>query len=88
MRCARSTRFRRSWTAPALAYALAADECAITLPEPAQLCDVFYIGGTKCGALCGETVVFCGMHAPAHPIPRIKQHGALLAKGRLTGVPV
>ena len=31
-------------------------------------------------------VVFCGMHAPAHPIPRIKQHGALLAKGRLTGV--
>ena len=57
-----------------------------SLPELAQLCDVFYIGGTKCGALCGEAVVFCGMHAPAHPIPRIKQHGALLAKGRLTGV--
>ena len=38
------------------------------------------------GALCGQAVVFCGMHAPAHPIPRIKQHGALLAKGRLTGV--
>lgn len=69
-----------------LAYALAADECDITLPELAQLCDVFYIGGTKCGALCGEAVVFCGMHTPAHPIPRIKQHGALLAKGRLTGV--
>ena len=69
-----------------LAYALAADECDITLPELAQLCDVFYIGGTKCGALCGEAVVFSGMHAPAHPIPRIKQHGALLAKGRLTGV--
>ena len=69
-----------------LAYALAADECDITLPELAQLCDVFYIGGTKCGALCGEAVVFCGMHVPAHPIPRIKQHGALLAKGRLTGV--
>ena len=69
-----------------LAYALAADECDITLPELAQLCDVFYIGGTKCGALCGEAVVFCGVHAPAHPIPRIKQHGALLAKGRLTGV--
>ncbi len=47
---------------------------------------MFYIGGTKCGALCGEAVVFCGIHAPAHPIPRIKQHGALLAKGRLTGV--
>ncbi len=42
-----------------LAYALAADECDITLPELAQLCDVFYIGGTKCGALCGEAVVFC-----------------------------
>ena len=69
-----------------LAYALAADECDITLPELAQLCDVFYIGGTKCGALCGEAVVFCGMHAPAHPIPRIKQHGALLAKGRLLGL--
>ena len=41
-----------------LAYALAADECDITLPELAQLCDVFYIGGTKCGALCGEAVVF------------------------------
>ena len=69
-----------------LAYALAADECDITLPELAQLCDVFYIGGTKCGALCGEAVVFCGMHAPAHPIPRIKQHGALLAKGWLLGL--
>ena len=69
-----------------LAYALASDECDITLPELAQLCDVFYIGGTKCGVLCGEAVVFCGMHAPAHPIPRIKQHGALLAKGRLLGL--
>ena len=69
-----------------LGYGLMADESDMTLPELARLCDVFYIGGTKCGALCGEAVVFCGMHAPAHPIPRIKQHGALLAKGRLTGV--
>lgn len=69
-----------------LGYGLMSPKCDITLPELAQLCDVFYIGGTKCGALCGEAVVFCGMHAPAHPIPRIKQHGALLAKGRLTGV--
>ena len=69
-----------------LGYALAADECDITLPELAQLCDVFYIGGTKVGALCGEAVVFPAGDAPAHPIPRIKQHGALLAKGRLTGV--
>lgn len=69
-----------------LAYALAAEGCDITLPELARLCDVFYIGGTKCGALCGEAVVFPAGNAPAHPIPRIKQHGALLAKGRLTGV--
>ena len=69
-----------------LGYGLMADESDMTLPELARLCDVFYIGGTKCGALCGEAVVFSGMHAPAHPIPRIKQHGALLAKGRLTGV--
>ena len=69
-----------------LAYALASDECDVTLPELAQLCDVFYIGGTKCGALCGEAVVFPQSNAPAHTVPRIKQHGALLAKGRLLGV--
>ena len=59
---------------------------AVCQKREIPLTDVFYIGGTKCGALCGEAVVFCGMRAPAHPIPRIKQHGALLAKGRLTGV--
>ena len=68
-----------------LGYGLTADT-DVTLQDIAKLTDVFYIGGTKCGALCGEAVVFCGMRAPAHPIPRIKQHGALLAKGRLTGV--
>ena len=68
-----------------LGYGLTA-ETDVTLADIAKLTDVFYIGGTKCGALCGEAVVFCGMRAPAHPIPRIKQHGALLAKGRLTGV--
>ena len=69
-----------------LGYGLAAEGTDVTLADLARLTDVFYIGGTKVGALCGEAVVFCGMHAPAHPIPRIKQHGALLAKGRLTGV--
>ena len=68
-----------------LAYALAADECDITLPELAQLCDVFYIGGTKCGALCGEAVVF-PHGAPAHFMTMVKQQGALLAKGRLLGI--
>ena len=69
-----------------LGYALASEECDVTLPELAQLCDVFYIGGTKVGALCGEAVVFPAGDAPAHIVPRIKQHGALLAKGRLLGV--
>ena len=53
-----------------LAYALAADECDITLPELAQLCDVFYIGGTKCGALCGEAVVFRVLSSTARCWPR------------------
>ena len=68
-----------------LAYALAADECDITLPELEQLCDVFYIGGTKVGALCGEAVVF-PHGAPAHFMTMVKQQGALLAKGRLMGL--
>ena len=55
------------------------------LPELAQLCDVFYIGGTKVGALCGEAVVF-PHGAPAHFMTMVKQQGALLAKGRLMGL--
>ena len=53
------------------------------LPE---LTDVFYIGGTKVGAMFGEAVVFTKGGKPAHHIPIIKQHGALLAKGWLLGV--
>ena len=68
-----------------LGYGLASDACDLTLPELAQLCDVFYIGGTKVGALCGEAVVF-PHKAPAHFFTTVKQHGALLAKGRLLGV--
>ena len=68
-----------------LGYGLASDACDITLPELARLCDVFYIGGTKVGALCGEAVVF-PRKAPAHFFTTVKQHGALLAKGRLTGI--
>ena len=69
-----------------LGYGLASDECDITLEELATLCDVFYIGGTKVGALCGEAVVFTHNNAPKHFLTKIKQHGALLAKGRLLGV--
>ena len=69
-----------------LGYGLASSTCDITLPELARLCDVFYIGGTKVGALCGEAVVFPRGNAPAHFFTTIKQHGALLAKGRLLGL--
>ena len=68
-----------------LGYALACDECDVTLNDLARLCDVFYIGGTKVGALCGEAVVF-PKKAPAHFITMVKQHGAMFAKGRLIGV--
>lgn len=69
-----------------LGYALESSGTDVTLPLIAQLCDVFYIGGTKVGALCGEAVVFTHNNAPKHFFTSIKQHGALLAKGRLTGV--
>lgn len=69
-----------------LGYALASSQCDITLSELAALCDVFYIGGTKVGTLCGEAVVFTHGNAPKHFINQIKQHGALLAKGRLLGI--
>ena len=68
-----------------LGYALASPACDYTLTDLKDLCDVFYIGGTKVGALCGEAVVFT-QKAPKHFFTTIKQHGALLAKGRLLGV--
>lgn len=69
-----------------LAYGLASKECDLTLSELCSLCDVFYIGGTKAGALCGEAVVFTHKNSPKNFVTRIKQHGALLAKGRLLGI--
>ncbi len=69
-----------------LGYGLACSECDITLPEISRLCDIFYIGGTKVGALCGEAIVFTKKNEPAHFVNLIKKHGALLAKGRLTGI--
>lgn len=68
-----------------LAYGLAASS-DVTLPLIARLADIFYIGGTKCGALCGEAVVFPKGDAPSHMLSRIKRHGALLAKSRVVGV--
>lgn len=65
---------------------LACPENELSLPDIADLCDVFYIGGTKAGTLCGEAVVFTKNNTPAHFLTQIKQHGVLLAKGRLCGV--
>lgn len=69
-----------------LGYGLMSRNADLTLPELAQIADVFYIGGTKVGALCGEAVVFTKHNKPAHFENRIKKRGALLAKGRLLGV--
>jgi len=68
-----------------LGYGLMSRENTLTLPELAELVDVFTIGGTKVGALCGEAVVF-PKGSPDHFMTMVKQHGALLAKGRLLGV--
>lgn len=69
-----------------LGYGLMSGEADMTLADIARLCDVFYIGGTKVGALCGEAVVFTKNNTPKHFTTVIKQHGALLAKGRLLGI--
>ena len=68
-----------------LAYALASDKNDVTLENLAELCDTFYIGGTKCGAYFGEAVVLKKNLVP-HFFTIIKQRGALLAKGRILGV--
>ena len=69
-----------------LGYALMSRETDLTIADIAALCDVFYIGGTKVGALCGEAVVFTKGNIPKHFLTSVKKRGALLAKGRLLGV--
>ena len=69
-----------------LGYGLMAEGCDITLPFLARHCDVFYIGGTKVGALCGEAVVFTNRQAHKHFFSIQKQHGAVIAKGALIGL--
>lgn len=68
-----------------LGYGLMSRETDVSLCDVARFCDAFYIGGTKVGALCGEAVVF-PEKAPKHFLTSVKQHGALLAKGRLLGI--
>ena len=69
-----------------LGYGLMAEDTDVTLPYLARHCDVFYIGGTKIGALCGEAVVFTNMKAHKHFFSIQKQHGAVIAKGALIGL--
>ena len=69
-----------------LGYGLASYRTDVTLRDIARLTDAFYIGGTKVGALCGEAVVFKKDALPRAFFTKIKQHGALLAKGRLLGI--
>jgi len=69
-----------------MGYGLMSKNTDVTLPIIAECCDAFYIGGTKIGALCGEAVVFTKNSTPKHFMTIVKQHGALLAKGRLLGI--
>ena len=69
-----------------LAYALACPENDVQLSDLARLCDAFYIGGTKCGTLFGEALVFPKKGRIPHFYTMTKQHGAMLAKGRIAGV--
>ena len=69
-----------------LGYGLMSYGTDISLQDIVRLCDVFYIGGTKVGALCGEAVVFTRNNKPKHFFTTVKQNGALTAKGRLLGI--
>ena len=69
-----------------LGYGLMANGTDVTMADIARLCDVFYIGGTKVGALFGEAVVISNPALKEDFRYLIKQHGGMLAKGRLLGV--
>lgn len=69
-----------------MGYGLMASNYDVTLADIARVCDVFYIGGTKVGALFGEAVVICNPVLKEDFRYLIKQHGGMLAKGRLLGV--
>lgn len=69
-----------------LGYALASEECDVNLVDMAEICDIFYIGGTKVGALFGEAVVIVNDKLKRDFRYIMKQRGGLFAKGRLLGV--
>ncbi|RNB86971.1 low specificity L-threonine aldolase [Brevibacillus fluminis] len=69
-----------------MGYGLAAPDSDLSLADIAKLCDVFYIGGTKVGALLGEAVVIVNDALKKDFRYMIKQRGGMLAKGRLLGI--
>ena len=69
-----------------LGYGLTSDSSDMTLPEIARLCDVFYIGGTKIGALFGEAIVIMNPALKKDFRYMMKQRGGMMAKGRLLGI--
>ena len=68
-----------------MAYGLTSPANELSLQDYAALCDVFYLGGTKCGALFGEAVVITNDDLKPDFRYCLKQHGGMLAKGRLLG---
>ncbi len=69
-----------------LGYGLGSEKCDVTLADLARLCDAFYIGGTKCGAMLGEALILRHPVFRSHFRSYMKQHGAMLAKGFLLGL--
>ena len=82
----------RKWEAPLyidgarMGYGLASPQCDVTLKDLTELADLFYIGGTKQGALFGEALVICNPALRKNFRYFIKQNGGMLAKGRLLGL--
>ena len=68
-----------------LGYGLQATGTDVTLTDLCDLCDIFYIGGTKVGALCGEAIVFTKGAMPSHFNTVARQRSSMIAKGRLLG---
>ena len=69
-----------------MAYGVMAEGGDVTIHDIATIADVFYVGGTKCGAMFGEAVVTSNSSLLPRFISLMKLHGGLLAKGRLLGV--
>ena len=69
-----------------LGYALAASDNTLNMEDIAKLCDIFYIGGTKVGAMFGEAIVITNSELKKDFRYNIKQRGAMLAKGRMLGI--